>query len=128
MIEPIDDMPPGTAGFRATGEVTRDDYERVLLRWMRGAVDSGEPICLLFQMGAGFDRFTPGAFAADVTKGAPLGIRHMHAWRRTAVVTDVGWVRHAIELMGWMTPGEVKLYGLDEVERAKEWLAGPLPD
>jgi len=45
-----------------------------------------------------------------------------------AVVTDVGWVRHAIELMGWMTPGELKLFELDEVERAKAWLAEPLPD
>jgi len=128
MIEPIDDMPPGTDGFRATGDVTRDDYEQVLLPWMHQAVESGRPIRLLFQMGAGFDRFTPGAFAADVTKGAPLGIRHLHAWRRMAVVTDVGWVRHAIELMGWMTPGELKLFGFEEVERAKAWLAEPLPD
>jgi hypothetical protein len=128
MLEPIDDMPPGTAGFRAAGEVTRDEYESVLLPWMRQAVESGEPIRLLFQMGPGFEKFTPGALATDLTRAAPLGIRHWNAWRRMAVATDVGWARHAIELMGWTAPGELKLYGLDELDKAKAWLAEPLPD
>lgn len=127
MLEPIDDMPEGTAGFRATGEVTREEYENVLLPWMHQAVEAGG-IRLLFQMGPDFQRFTPGAFATDLTKGAPLGLRHLHAWRRMAVATDVGWARNAIELMGWMTPGELKLYRLDEVDEAKAWLAEPLPD
>ena len=128
MIEPIDDMPAGTAGFRATGAVTRDEYEQVLLPWMHRAVESGEPIRLLFQMGPGFEHFTPGALAADVTKGAPLGVRHLQAWRRMAVAADVGWARHAIELMGWTTPGELRLFDLGEVDAAKAWLAEPLPE
>jgi hypothetical protein len=127
MLEPIDEMPEGTAGFRATGEVSREEYENILLPWMRAAGDSGQPIRLLFQMGPGFEKFTPGALVTDLTKGAPLGIRHWKAWQRMAVVTDVGWARHAVELMGWMAPGELKLYGLDEIDQAKAWLAESPP-
>ena len=36
MIEPIEDMPKGTVGFRATGHVTADDYREVL-----SAADAG---------------------------------------------------------------------------------------
>jgi hypothetical protein len=45
-----------------------------------------------------------------------------------SIPTDVGCARHAIELFGWITPGEVKLFGLDAVDRAKAWVAEPLPD
>lgn len=28
MVERIEEMPPGTVGFRASGKLTRDDYRR----------------------------------------------------------------------------------------------------
>jgi hypothetical protein len=33
-------------------------------------------------------------------------------------------VRHLAALFGWMTPGEMKLYPLGELEAAKAWVAG----
>ncbi len=53
-----------------------------------------------------------------------MGIGHPHAWNRTAVVTDVDWIAKAMHMFGWLTPGEVKLYGLDGLEDAKTWVAG----
>ena len=32
MIEPLEDMPEGTIGFRATGRVTREEYRRCCCR------------------------------------------------------------------------------------------------
>ena len=46
------------------------------------------------------------------------------AWKRTALVTDVDWITHALHLFAWLTPGEVKAYGLDGLEDAKAWVAG----
>ena len=37
MIEPIEDMPKGTVGFRATGHVTADDYREQVLSCRRCA-------------------------------------------------------------------------------------------
>jgi len=30
VVERLSDMPPGTIGFRATGEIEREDYDEVL--------------------------------------------------------------------------------------------------
>jgi hypothetical protein len=29
-----------------------------------------------------------------------------------------------MEVLGWMTPGEARLFSLDELSWAKEWVAG----
>jgi hypothetical protein len=34
------------------------------------------------------------------------------------------WIAHTLHAVGWMVPGELALFGLDELERAKEWAAG----
>jgi hypothetical protein len=40
-----------------------------------------------------------------------------------AVVSDREWVAHTLRALAWMVPGELALFGLDELERAKEWAA-----
>jgi hypothetical protein len=41
-----------------------------------------------------------------------------------AVVTDVEWLRRSMQVFGWMTPGEARLFALNELHWAKEWVAG----
>jgi hypothetical protein len=98
MIEPVDDMPPGTIGFRATGNVTRDEYRDVLLPAMRQAAEAGET-------------------------GLTLGLGHLSAWKRTALVTDVEWIAKAAHMLAWMTPGELLVRALDGLDEAKRWVA-----
>jgi SpoIIAA-like len=124
MVERIPDMPQGTIGFRASGELTRDDYETTLLPPLREAVESEEPIRLLFELGPDFEKFSPGALLADTKTGVTLGLGHLSAWRRTALVTDVEWIRRAVELLGWMTPGELRLFSTEEADEARAWVAG----
>jgi hypothetical protein len=123
VIEPLDGMPPGTIGFRATGHVTRDEYRDVLLPAMRSAAEAGD-VRMVFAVGPGFDEFEPGALVEDTKAGITLGIGHPHAWKRTALVTDVDWMKKALHMFAWLTPGEVKLYDLDGLEEAKAWVAG----
>jgi hypothetical protein len=35
----------------------------------------------------------------------------------------VDWVGKAYRMFAWITPGEVKVYGLDQLEEAKNWVA-----
>jgi hypothetical protein len=37
-----------------------------------------------------------------------VGIEHLRAWKRIALVTDIEWMTHMTSLFGWMTPGEVR--------------------
>jgi SpoIIAA-like len=122
MIEKLDGMAEGAFGFRATGTVTADEYRQVLLPEMRAAAEAGD-VRMVFAIGPGFEKFEAGALAQDMKVGVSLGVGHPRAWTRTAVVTDVDWIATAIHMFGWMTPGEVKLYGLEGLEDAKAWVA-----
>ena len=124
VIEVLQDAPPGTLGFRISGHLTREDYTDVLVPRMREAVKIGQPLRLLVQIDSDFDGLEPGAVWEDIKTGAELGIGHMSAWERTAIVTDVDWLRRAMSVFGWMTPGEARVFGLSEREQAEAWLTG----
>jgi hypothetical protein len=123
MIETLDEMPPGTLGFRATGKVTGDEYRDVLLPAMRAAAEAGE-VRMVFVVGPGFEGFEPGALLEDAKTGLTLGFGNLSAWKRTALVTDVEWISKAFHLFAWMAPGEVMIRGLDGLDEAKSWVAG----
>ena len=123
MIEPLDGMPAGTIGFRATGRVTRAEYRDLLLPAMKAAAEAGE-VRMVFAVGPGFDEFEPGALVEDTKVGLTLGIGHLHAWKRTAVVTDVDWIKKAIHMFTWLTPGEVEVFELEQLDEARAWAAG----
>ena len=60
----------------------------------------------------------------DLKLGFGALFRHHSAFKRIAIVTDKEWVAHTLHALSWMVPGELALFGLDELERAKEWAAG----
>ncbi len=121
MIERIDGMPTGTIGFRASGKLTREDYRNVLEPTLRAAADGGE-IRMLFEI-TNFDGLEPAAWWDDVKTGLGLGLGHHSAWKRSAIVTNVDWLAKAFQFFSWMTPGEVKVYGLDQRDEAQSWVA-----
>jgi hypothetical protein len=41
MVERLADMPPGTIGFRATREIEREDYDKVLPPELDRALETG---------------------------------------------------------------------------------------
>lgn len=45
------------------------------------------------------------------------------AWKRSAIGSDAEWVKKAMRLFAWMTPGEVEVYGLDQEAEARAWVA-----
>jgi len=114
-------MPTGTIGFQADGKLTRHDYREVLEPVLREQAESGE-IRMLFVL-TSFDGLEPAAWFDDIKTGLGLGIGHHSAWKRSAIVTDVEWVRKAYRMFAWMTPGEVKVYELDQLADAKHWVA-----
>lgn len=122
MLEKIADMPAGTIGFRASGKLTSEDYREVLAPTLREAVDSGE-VRMLFVL-SDFDELEPRAWIEDAKTGLELGFLKHSAWKRSAIVTDADWVSKAFRMFAWMAPGEVKVYGLDQEEEARAWVAG----
>jgi hypothetical protein len=123
VIERIADMPAGTLGFRAAGEIEREDYDEVLVPELRRAIESGTGLRTLYVI-EDLDEIEPGALWADSKLGFDLGVRHHAAWVRSAIVTDIAWMAHATKLFAWMMPGEARVFPLAELEQAKAWVAG----
>jgi hypothetical protein len=124
MVERIEDMPEGTIGFRVVGDLEPRDYTEVFIPPLRKLVEAGAEIRLLFVLGDEFDHFEPAAIWEDAKASWELGARHLSLWKRTALVSEVGWVRKASRAFAWMAPGDVKLFGNDQLAQAKKWVAG----
>jgi SpoIIAA-like len=71
-----------------------------------------------------YEGFGPGGLVEDVKLGFGAVLKHHSAFRRISVVSDKEWVAHALHALAWMVPGELAVFGLDEIERAKQWAAG----
>jgi hypothetical protein len=121
MIEMLQDMPDGVSGIRVSGRLRGDD-----LREAKPAIEellkTGE-IRIVEVIAPDYEGFGPGGLAEDLKLGLGLLVKHHSAFKRIAVVSDKDWVGHAIHALAWMVPGELAVFGLDELEQAKEWAA-----
>ena len=123
MVERMPDMPPGTIGFRVAGDVTREDYDRVLVPDIRAAIEGGGGLRTLYLI-EDLDDMEVGALWADTKLGFDMGVRHRGDWERSAIVTDITWMVRAMKMFAWMVPGESRVYPVAELDAAKAWVAG----
>jgi len=121
VLELLNELPIGVSGIRATGTVTRDDYDQVFRPLMAAAHREGRRIRLLYELPPEFKGLTPGAGLEDMR----LGLKYLRLFERCAVVTDVGWLREATRLFGALIPCQVKVFHNAERAQALEWLAAP---
>ena len=118
MIKELADLPPGVVGFEVGGTLRAEDYRDVVLPALQRAYASDEFRFVIVM--PDFHGITGGAVWQDLK----VGVEHLHAWKRIALVTDIEWMRHATTLFGWLTPGEVEVFPLAQREEAIAWAAG----
>ena len=122
MIEMLPDMPDGVTGIRVSGRVRGDDL-RQFKPAMEGLLNTGE-IRIVEVISPDYEGFGPGGLIEDLKLGFGALIEHHSAFKRIAVVSDKEWVGHALHAFAWMVPGELAMFGLDELDKAKTWAAG----
>jgi SpoIIAA-like len=118
MISLIEGLPDEVVAAEAKGKVTADDYESVLVPAVERARERFGKVRLLYVIGEDFESFSAGAMWDD-TK---LGLEHPRSWEKLALVTDVDWIRRTFHMVGWMIPGELKIFANAELEDAKRWV------
>ncbi len=123
MVELLTDLPEHTVGFRVSGTITRDEY-REMLDPVLERLERGETLNLLTVADDDFHGLDLAALWEDLKAAPPTAIKHRKAWRRLAVVTNKEWMHHAIAGLGWLYPGEMRVFPLDELDAAKSWLGG----
>jgi hypothetical protein len=122
MIEVLDDMPSGVSGIRVSGRLHGDD-----MRAFKPTMDellSAKELRFVEVVASDYEGFGPGGLTQDLKLGFGALLHHHSAFKRIAIVSDKEWVTHTLHALAWMVPGELALFGLDELDRAKEWAAG----
>ena len=122
MVEQLADMPSGVIGVRMSGKVTGGEYHE-LVDPVLAALDRGEQVRYVVVTDPDFEGLDLDALWQDVKTAGSVGLKHRKAWERFAVVTDTDWMRRAVAAFGWLSPGELRVFDLDQLEDAKAWVA-----
>ena len=119
MIERIQGLPENALGYTAKGTVSVADYESVIIPAVDALFIHHDHVRFLYHLGDEFAGFEAGAAWDD----AKLGLKHLRGWERIAVVSDVTWVRAAVNIFGLAIPGQVRLFRNSELAEAKRWIS-----
>lgn len=119
MLEVIVGFPENVVAISAKGKVTGKDYESVLIPAVEKALAHHERIRFLYRVGSEFAGFTAAALWDD----AVVGLRNRKAFERVAVVTDLHWLADAVKALGFLVSCPVKVFGDNELDHAKAWVA-----
>lgn len=122
MIDVLSDMPSGVVGIRVSGRVSGDDL-RAFKPQMDTALGADE-LRIVEVISDDYEGFGPGGLLEDLKVGFGALFKHHTAFKRIAVVSDKEWVAHTLHALAWMVPGELKIFGLDELAAAAQWAAG----
>jgi len=119
MIVQIPDLPDNMVGFRADGEVTKNDFEIIKNQVASLVEKTGKLNYLLFLDNSPAD-FTMGAWLQD----ALLGIKNITKWNRSAIVTDSDTVINFTDVFSKLMPGEFRGYHKADYQDAVNWVSG----
>jgi hypothetical protein len=119
MLRRMTDMPVGTIGFEAVGEVEDDDWEDAVEPLLRQQIADGRKVRLLYLLGPATADVEGDAMKADTGFRA----RHAASFERVAVVSDEDWMRPALSALSFLLPGKAKGFRVADLAEAKSWLA-----
>jgi len=129
MISLIEGLPDDVVGILATGKVTKKDCDRVLVPAVQETLSRHDKIRLYYELSSRF----PGAAWDDLQ----VGIEPLPQWARIAVVTDVGRIRHTVNALRFLIPGDIRVFATVRAQEGRDWIAadphnkvgaGELPD
>ena len=117
MITIISEAPENVAAFNATGEVTKEDFENLVIPRVKQKVDQFNELNYLLYLDTDLDNFTMGAWLQD----ALLGLKNLTKWNRTAIVTNKEGVQNFTDIFSVLMPGEFKSFPKGNLYNALYW-------
>lgn len=119
MVEILNDYPAHVAAFKATGEVTGEDYDKVINPKVADVYRSQGKMNFLYKIETPLSKFSTGAWMKD----AILGFVYLTEWKKIAIVSDTGGVKSFTNLFGKVMPGKFRGFKHDQYEEAKKWVS-----
>lgn len=118
MIELLKGFPDNVVAVSVHGEVTRKDYDTVLVPAVEKALQAHEKVRLLYETAPDFGGYDASAAWEDLK----VGMEHFSRWERVAVITDVEWIKLAMRLFGFILPGSMRVYPTADAAKARLWI------
>ena len=72
-----------------------------------------------YELGPEFAGMEAGAMWEDFK----IGVEHLTRWERVAVVTDIDWIRRAMNMFRFLVPGDCRVFATGEAAEARRWVA-----
>ncbi len=119
MITLIPDVPENIVAFKASGEVTKDDFDNLVIPHVEALTNTFGELNYLFYIDTDLDNFSAGAWFQD----AMLGLKNLIKWNRAAIVTDKKGVQYFTDVFSVVMPGEFKSFAKDNLQNAIFWCA-----
>jgi hypothetical protein len=119
MIEIMQGLPENVVAVIARGDVTGEDYDNVLIPAIEDKIKKYGKIRMLYQLGEDLTGFTYEAMWED----AKVGIWHLTAFEKIAIVSDVEWIINAVKIFKFVIPCPVKIYKNESLPEAKAWVS-----
>jgi hypothetical protein len=119
MIQPISGLPENVAGFRASGIVTKEDFDSVVSPAVERIAKKFDKLNFLVIMDTEMKNFTLGAWVQD----AWLGLKHLTQWHRLAFVGDSEAVKKTTAIMDRIAPGKFRAFPKADEAEAINWVS-----
>jgi SpoIIAA-like len=115
------EFPENVVAVACEGDVTRKDYENVLIPAVLAALQKHKMVRLYYEVTPEFSGMDAGAMWEDFR----VGVEHLLRWERIAVVTDVAWIRMTVNAFRFLMPGKIRVFSGSESAAAREWIVAP---
>ena len=120
MITQIKNIPNAMVGFRASQEVTKDDFDKVVLPAVAELIQRTDELNYMLVLDTPLKNFTIGAWIKD----ALLGLNNLNKWNRVAIISDSESLNSFTNMFGKIMPGDFKGYAPEQMDEAIEWVSG----
>ncbi len=118
MLKIMSDLPANVLGVSAEGKITGTDYETILIPVLEEKLKANKKIRMIYQLGTDFSGFDMSGMLDD----AKMGLKHLSAWDRIALVSDHEMINSFAKFFGYLMTCELRIFKNTELEAAKNWI------
>ncbi|HZT87328.1 MAG TPA: STAS/SEC14 domain-containing protein [Stellaceae bacterium] len=115
MIELIKGLPDNVVGIVAMGRVTSRECSKVVAPATQAVLKRHGKVRLYYEVASRF----PGAGWDALSLGDGDDV----PWERIAIVTDVAWVRHCVNVLRFLIPAEIRVFTTVQAAEGKSWIS-----
>lgn len=119
MIYAIENLPANMVGFKATGNITENDFSKIVIPTVKVLIDKTDKLNYLLVLDTSIKNFSKEAWFEN----AMMGMKNLTKWNRAAIVSDVTAIKVFTNIFSVLMPGEFKVFEHSQLQNAIDWVS-----